>query len=131
MIKLSLDIMKKAWPAGDKKIPGLRQGIADKSEEVFAKYGIDTPMALAHFMAQLSHECGEGRDVIESLYYSAQRMTEVWPGRFPTIAAAAPYAKNERALGNKTYNGRMGNRPGTDDGYNLPCKQQVVKHTKS
>jgi putative chitinase len=45
-------------------------------------------------------------------------MTQVWPGRFPTIASAQPYARNPRALANKTYGGRMGNRPGTDDGYN-------------
>jgi putative chitinase len=78
---------------------------------------MDSPLVLAHVMAQISHECGAGHDVVESLNYSAQRMTEVWPKRFPTIAAAAPYAHNEVALGNKTYGGRMGNRAGTNDGY--------------
>jgi len=105
------------WPNGDEKIRGLRDSIAATAPAVFDKYKINTPLLVAHVMAQISHECGAGHDVVESLNYSAQRMTEVWPSRFPTIAAAAPYAHNERALGIKTYGGRMGNRPNTDDGY--------------
>lgn len=67
-------------------------------------------------MAQGSHECGAGHEVIENLSYSAARMTQVWPSRFPTIASAQPFAHDPKALGNKVYNGRMGNRPGTNDG---------------
>lgn len=105
------------WPNGDQKIRGLRDCIAATAPAVFERYKINTPLLVAHVMAQISHECGAGHDVLESLNYSAQRMTEVWPGRFPTVAAAAPYAHNEEALGIKTYGGRMGNRPGTNDGY--------------
>lgn len=108
------------WPDGDKKVPGLRDGIAASAPAVFAKYGpIDTPLLVAHVMAQISHECGAGRTVVENMNYTAKRLTEVWPTRFKTLAAAAPYSGNPRALGNKVYNGRMGNRPGTDDGYNF------------
>jgi putative chitinase len=46
-------------------------------------------------------------------------MMAVWPSRFPTTASAAPYAHNPRALANKVYNGRMGNRRGSDDGWNF------------
>jgi putative chitinase len=105
------------WPNGDQKIRGLRDGIAATAPAVFERYKINTPLLVAHVMAQISHECGAGHDVVESLNYSAQRMTEVWPGRFPTVAAAAPYAHDEEALGIKTYGERMGNRPGTNDGY--------------
>src|SRR6185295_15216545 len=49
--------------------------------------------------------------------YTAGRMMQVWPSRFPTMAMAAPYAGNPRALANKDYNGRMGNAPGSDDGW--------------
>lgn len=107
------------WPNGDQKVKGLRDGIAASAPAVFAKYGIDTPLLVAHVMAQISHECGAGRDVVENLNYTAKRLTVVWPTRFKTLADAAPYAGNPRALGNKVYNGRMGNRPGTDDGYNF------------
>jgi putative chitinase len=46
---------------------------------VFAKYGITTPLLAAHVMAQISHECGAGHDVVENFDYSAGRMMQVWP----------------------------------------------------
>jgi putative chitinase len=107
------------WPNGDEKAPGLRDGIAASAPSVFAKYGIDSPLLVAHVMAQISHECGAGHDIVENLNYSAERMTQVWPSRFPTISSAQPYAHNPKALANKVYNGRMGNRTGSDDGWNF------------
>jgi putative chitinase len=107
------------WPGGDVKIPGLRDGIAASAQGVFPKYGINSPLLIAHVMAQTSHECGAGRDVVENLNYSAGRMMQVWPSRFPSMASAQPYAGNPRALANKVYNGRMGNASGSDDGWNF------------
>jgi putative chitinase len=107
------------WPNGDEKIPGLRDGIAASAPAVFHKYGIDSPLLIAHVMAQISHECGAGHDVVENLNYTAGRMMQVWPSRFPSMATAAPYAGNPRALANKVYNGRMGNAVGSDDGWNF------------
>lgn len=107
------------WPNGDERVPGLRDGIAHSAPAVFDKYNIDTPLVVAHVMAQISHECGAGHDVIENMNYTAQRIREVWPSRFPSVASAAPYAHNPRALANKVYNGRMGNRIGSDDGWNF------------
>lgn len=108
------------WPNGDSKVAGLRDGIAASAPAVFVKYGpIDTPLLVAHVMAQISHECGAGRDVVENMNYTAKRMMQVWPTRFKTLESAQPYAGNPKALANKVYNGRMGNRPGTDDGYNF------------
>lgn len=113
------DAVYKLWPNGDQYIKGLRDGIIRTAPMVFAKYGFDSPLVVAHFMAQVSHECGAGHDVVENLNYSAQRMTQVWPGRFPSVGSAAPYAHNPQALANKVYNGRMGNRSGSDDGWNF------------
>lgn len=107
------------WPYGDRKVAGLRAGIIQSAPAVFAKYNVKSPLVLAHIMAQISHECGAGNDVVENLSYTAERMTQVWPSRFPSIASAAPYAHNPKALANKVYNGRMGNRVGSDDGYNF------------
>ncbi len=106
------------WPQGDKLIPGLRDGIANAAPIVFPKYGIEPDLVVAQYMAQMSLECNAGLEVVENLNYSARRMCQVWPSRFRTIESAIPYVGNPRALGNKVYNGRMGNRPGTDDGYN-------------
>jgi putative chitinase len=113
------DVLMRLWPNGDAKIAGLRAGIIASAPLVFAKYGITTPLLAAHVMAQLSHECGAGRDVVENLNYTAGRMMQVWPTRFPTMAVALPYAGNPRALANKVYNGRMGNAAGSDDGWNF------------
>src|SRR3954469_13113779 len=107
------------WPNGDEKIPGLRDGMTASAAAAFQKYGIASPLLVAHVMAQISHECGAGHEVVENLNYTAGRMMQVWPQRFPTMAAAAPYAGNPRALANKVYNGRMGNAPGSDDGWNF------------
>jgi putative chitinase len=107
------------WPNGDEKILGLRDGMAASAQAVFQKYGIDSPLLVAHVMAQISHECGAGHDVVENLNYTAGRMMQVWPSRFPTMASAQPFAGNPRALANKVYNGRMGNAAGSDDGWNF------------
>jgi putative chitinase len=112
-----VNTLYKLWPNGDEKIPGLRDGMAASAQAVFRKYGIDSPLLVAHVMAQISHECGAGHDVVENLNYTAGRMMQVWPSRFPTMAMAAPYAGNPRALANKVYNGRMGNVSGSDDGW--------------
>lgn len=107
------------WPNGDERVKGLRDGIANKSEAVFKKYGIDSSLLVCHLMGQISHECEAGHDVVENLNYSASRMVQVWPSRFPTVASAEPYAHNPQKLANKVYNGRMGNRLGSDDGWNF------------
>ena len=78
---------------------------------------LNRPVRVAHLLAQMATETQGFTKLEESLYYSAKRMTQVWPRRFPTLAAAAPYAANPQALANKTYNGRMGNRPDSDDGW--------------
>jgi putative chitinase len=114
-----VNTLYKLWPNGDEKIPGLRDGIAASAQAVFRKYGIDSPLLVAHVMAQISHECGAGHDVVENLSYSAGRMMQVWPSRFPTLGSAEPFAGNPRALANKVYNGRMGNAAGSDDGWNF------------
>lgn len=113
------EVLSRLWPRGDSRVAGLCAGVAVSAAEVFPRHGITTPNLVAHVMAQISHECGAGRDVVESMNYTAQRMMQVWPSRFPTLASAQPYAGNPRALANKVYNGRMGNRMGSDDGWNF------------
>jgi putative chitinase len=113
------DALMRLWPKGDAKVPGLRAGIIASAPAALARHGLTTPLLVAHVMAQISHECGAGHDVVENLNYTAGRMMQVWPSRFPSLASAAPYAHNPRALANKVYNGRMGNAQGSDDGWNF------------
>jgi putative chitinase len=67
---------------------------------------------------------GKLQPVEENLNYSAKRLTQVWPKRFPSLASAKPYANNPKALAEKVYGGRLGNdRPGDGwlfRGRNLP-----------
>lgn len=73
---------------------------------------------VVEFLAQCAHESRAFNRLEESLSYSAQRLTEVWPKRFPTVAAALPYANAPHALAEHVYGGRMGNgAPGTGDGW--------------
>jgi putative chitinase len=107
------------WPNGDSVVPGLRDGIAAAAPTVFAKYGFDSQLLIAHLMAQISLECGAGMEVVENLNYSNTRLMQVWPGRFPTYASTLQYAHNPRLLANKVYNGRMGNVTNSNDGWNF------------
>ena len=113
------EALLRLWPNGDRAVTGLRAGMIASAPGVFQKYGVTTPLLVAHVMAQISHECGAGTEVIENLNYSAARMMQVWPSRFPSLASAKPYAGNARALANRVYNGRMGNVIGSDDGWNF------------
>jgi putative chitinase len=65
------------------------------------------------FVAQMLVETGHLEHLVEHLDYSPERLTEVWPHRFPTQADALFFAHSPEALANKVYGGRMGNdQPG-------------------
>lgn len=84
---------------------------------IMAEFKITSPSAQAQLIGHMAVECAGFKTFAENLNYSAARLTQVWPGRFHSIAEAQPYAKNPKALANKVYNGRMGNRAGSDDGW--------------
>lgn len=90
---------------------------ADALNAAGARVGIKTRRQWAHFMAQLHVECEGFTDFEEDLWYSPERLMAVWPKRFPTLASTAGIAGNPKALANRVYNGREGNRIGSDDGW--------------
>lgn len=80
-----------------------------------AAVGLTTPLRVCHFLAQVAHESGGFTRLEENLSYSAERLTAVWPRRFPTIASAEPFARAPAKLAEKVYGGRtdLGNmQPG-------------------
>lgn len=90
--------------------------------------GCETILAISHglprthrayILATAFHETGGTMQPnVENMNYTtAARIRAVWPSRFVSEADAAPYVKSPRALANKVYNGRLGNRLGTDDGW--------------
>lgn len=69
---------------------------------------------LVPFVAQMLVETGMLEHLVEDLNYSAERLCQVWPHRFPAMDDALPYAHNPEALANKVYGGRMGNTSASD-----------------
>lgn len=107
------DTVKALWR---KASPELIEGIDSTADEVLAKYEFNTRLRIIHLGAQISHESMGGSHLVENLKYSAKRLIQVWPRRFPTLDSAKPYAMNEEALADKVYGGRLGNHD-PDDGY--------------
>lgn len=95
------------------------KALAAKAPSLFREFGLsEKRIRLEYFLAQLSHETGGLTRSVENLNYSAKRISEIWSGRFPTIAAAEPFASNPEKLANNVYANRMGNGPPeSGDGY--------------
>jgi putative chitinase len=109
-------------PVGGLKLDKLKGHIPDAViamiPDTAAKFQINTPLRLAHFLAQCGHESGGFRLTQENLNYSAKGLNGIFKKYFPTEAAAAAYARNPQKIANKVYSNRMGN--GTEasgDGY--------------
>lgn len=75
---------------------------------LFEDYEINTPLRLAHFLAQTAHESGGFRLTEENLNYSAQRLTEVFPKYFRNVDVNA-YARKPEKIASRVYANRMGN----------------------
>ena len=71
--------------------------------------GIDTPHEVASFVAQISHESNDLTHLEENLSYSAERLMQVWPRRFPSFEIAQKYEHLPDKLANYVYAHRLGN----------------------
>lgn len=98
--------------------PALRTEYAGYLNVYCYQYEINDQLRLAAFLANIMVESGRLTRTQENLNYSAQRLMQVWPRRFPTFDIASQYAHSPQKLANYVYNGRNGNHPNTDDGWN-------------
>jgi putative chitinase len=80
------------------QIPGIQE-----------KFAVNTPLRLAHFLAQCGHESGGFRITQENLNYSAKGLQGIFKKYFPSEALALDYAKKPQKIANRVYGGRMGN----------------------
>lgn len=88
-----------------------------KYKSLLSSYGIDSPLRLSHFFAQLDHESGL-KPISENLSYSAQRLCQVFPKYFERIEIAKLYEKKPALIGSRIYANRMGNgSEQSGDGY--------------
>jgi putative chitinase len=67
--------LSRLWPRAPRATV---EAVAAIAEPAFARYGVETPLEIAHCMAQVSHECGAGRIVRENMNYRAERIVEIF-----------------------------------------------------
>jgi putative chitinase len=77
--------------------------------DTIAKFDLNTPLRLAHFLAQAGHESGGFRLTKENLNYSAKGLMGIFKKYFPTEAKANEYARKPEKIANLVYGNRMGN----------------------
>ena len=94
-------------------------GIIDKYR---MKFGLNTDMRLAQFLAQVREEVGPEFKVIrESLNYKEEAVLKMWPNRI-SVDQAEKYARdedtpkaNQEAIANLAYANRLGNGAADSD----------------
>jgi putative chitinase len=79
--------------------------------DTITKFELNTPLRLAHFLAQAGHESGGFKAVNENLNYGAKGLLGIFKKYFPTPEKAALYERKPEKIANLVYGGRMGNGP--------------------
>jgi putative chitinase len=77
--------------------------------DTIAKFELNTPLRLAHFLAQAGHESGGFKAVNENLNYGAKGLLGIFKKYFPTQEKALLYERKPEKIANLVYGGRMGN----------------------
>jgi len=99
--------------SGNLKLANLKGHIPDAViamiPDTAAKFNINTPLRLAHFLAQCGHESGGFRATQENLNYSAKGLMGIFRKYFPNEALANAYARQPVKIASKVYGNRMGN----------------------
>jgi putative chitinase len=97
------------------KLEALRGHVPDavisQLPDTVAKFQLNTPLRLAHFLAQAGHESGGFKAVTENLNYGAKGLLGIFKKYFPTADKAALYERKPEKIANLVYGGRMGNGP--------------------
>ncbi|MEJ5862097.1 glycoside hydrolase family 19 protein [Pseudomonas farsensis] len=97
-----LQILPKARPVAGIFLPALNRAAL--------RWKIDSRVRMAAFLAQIGHESGQLRNLVENLNYSAEALVRTWPTRLTSQSAGA-YARQPEKIANRVYGGRMGNGP--------------------
>lgn len=82
--------------------------LALRYRTLLTSYGVNTPLRLAHFFAQIDAESGL-KPISENLNYSSQGLRTTFLKYFPTVAIANKYARKPEMIANRVYANRMGN----------------------
>ena len=79
--------------------------------DTMQKFELNTPLRLAHFLAQCGHESAGFKAVSENLNYGAKGLLSIFKKYFPTEAKAKEYERKPEKIASLVYGGRMGNGP--------------------
>ena len=97
-----------------------------------ARFGITTPLRLAHFLSQCGHESGGFTAVRENLNYKAPGLMKIFKKYFPNAKIALQYEKKPDKIANLVYANRMGNGPeSSGDGFNYRGRGYIQLTGKS
>ena len=77
--------------------------------DTIAKFELNTPLRLSHFLAQAGHESGGFKAVTENLNYGAKGLRSIFGKYFTTDAKALEYERKPEKIANLVYGNRMGN----------------------
>lgn len=122
-----LQILPKASPVAGLFVPALNRAML--------RWKIDSRLRQAAFIAQIGHESGQLRNLVENLSYRADRIRQVgqasaagsrWRSLVPR---AAELAGSPERFANAVYGGRMGNGPeASGDGWRF-CGRGLIQLT--
>jgi putative chitinase len=98
-------------------------------DQLLDDYEINTPLRVAHFVAQCAHESGNFVFIKENLNYRAASLRKTFPKYFTDDAIAAQYANRPEKIANRVYANRMGNgNEASGDGYRY-CGRGLIQLT--
>jgi len=98
-------------------------------DQLLDDYDINTPLRVAHFVAQCAHESGNFVFIKENLNYKAASLQKIFSKYFPTAELAQQYANRPEQIANRIYANRMGNGPeSSGDGYRY-CGRGLIQLT--
>ena len=101
----------------DKLKGHIPDGVIAQIPAVQEKFEINTPLRLAHFLAQCGHESGGFKVVSENLNYGAAGLQSIFKKYF-TPESAKEYQRKPEKIANIVYANRMGNGPqASGEGY--------------
>lgn len=88
----------------------LPANVYEELMDVVVKYKLNSPLRLAHFLAQCSHESANFKKTEENFNYkSVDRLVKIFKKYFPTEEIAYFYIGHPEAIASRVYASRMGN----------------------
>lgn len=81
----------------------------DAVNACFARYQINSPLRVCHFLAQVAHESGNFKQVVENLNYGAPALKVYFGKYFDDDAHIEQYARQPEKIAGRVYANRMGN----------------------